>query len=106
MGNRSRPESVDALILGFAVHGLGATRIIADGRMAAKGHEQAAMRLSAEERHARLAELREALYQAEIAEERHIEEHGGERRPDANIAAVLGVPWQVAQEHGFAEARS
>lgn len=101
MGHRERAESVDALLLGFAVRAIGAEAIVQDAREAAASLPQAKLRLTDTERQAQLAELQEALYQAEAAEEQLVESEGHGRRPDASAAAVLGLPFEIAAEAGL-----
>lgn len=101
MGHRERAESVDALLLGFAVRAVGAETIIQDATEAAANLPQAKLRLSDAERQARLAELSRALYQAEAEEELLVESEGRARRPDASTAAVLGLPLEIAAEAGL-----
>lgn len=60
------------------------------------------VRLDPIEKAERLAGLSAALYDAELAEEAIVTATLGEsRRPDANAAAVLGIPADVAARHAF-----
>lgn len=101
MGHRERAESVDSLLLGFAVRAVGAETIITDAQLAAASLPAAKLRLTDGERQARLAELQEALYEAETAEEHLVEAEGRARRPDASTAAVLGLPFEIAEQAGL-----
>lgn len=100
MAHAQRAESVDSLLLGFAVRAVGAESIVADAQQAAASLPQAKLRLTDAERQARLAELQEALFLAETEEERLVEVEGRARRPDANAAAVLGLPFEIAEQAG------
>lgn len=101
MAHAQRAESVDSLLLGFAVRAIGAESIVADAQQAAASLPQAKLRLTDAERQARLAELSRALYQAEAEEELLVESEGRARRPDASTAAVLGLPFEIAAEAGL-----
>lgn len=101
MAHRERAESVDVLLLGFAVRSVGAENIVADAQQAAASLPQAKLRLTDAECQARLAELSQALYQAEVEEEVLVEAEGRARRPDASTAAVLGLPFEIAAEAGL-----
>lgn len=101
MGHRERAESVDSLLLGFAVRSVGVENIVADALQAAASLPAAKLRLTDAERQARLAELQEALFLAEVEEEQLVEVEGRARRPDASAAAVLGLPFEIAEQAGL-----
>jgi hypothetical protein len=101
MAHAQRAESVDSLLLGFAVRAVGAEAIIQDAKEAAAALPQARLRLTDAERQARLAELQEALFLAEVEEEQLVEVEGLTRRPDASTAAVLGLPFEIAEQAGL-----
>lgn len=99
--HRERAESVDSLLLAYAVRSIGIEGIVRDAQAAAEGFQQAALRMTDAEREQRLADLRQELYEAELAEEQLVEVDGLARRPDASVACVLGLPYQIAAEHGL-----
>lgn len=101
MAHSQRAESVDTLLLGFAVRAVGAEAIVQDAREAAASLPQAKLRLTDTERQARLAELSQALYQAETEEEALVEVEGLTRRPDASTAVALGLPFEIAEQAGL-----
>ncbi len=94
------PEKLGMLALGAAV----APRldsVLKEVAAAAKKRDDGRLRLTADEKAARLLELRRELYRLELVEESGVEHTGAARRPDANGAAVLGVPADVAEAHGL-----
>jgi hypothetical protein len=101
MLHRERSESVDSLLLGYCIRAVGIEIVIRDAQEVAAGFPQAALRMPDAERQARLADLQRELYEAEIEEERRVEEQGLARRPDASVACVLGLPLEIAAEAGL-----
>ncbi len=84
---------------GLAISAIGVEEIITQAKEIAAINDSGAMRLSAGEREERLDDLQRHLYELELAEEQRLA--GAPRRPEANPAAVLGVPVDVAADYGF-----
>lgn len=96
-------ESVARLALAFVMRREGEA-LIRDGVQRAEGDDISTgrLRLDPIQKAERLAALHGALYALEVAEEAVVTVTvGAERRPDANAAAVLGIPSEVAAQHGY-----
>lgn len=98
MDYSTKPETPAQIALGAAMLAYGKTRFIDEVRDAAADLADDGLRMTAAERLERLRDLRRRLYQLELAEESMIEETGAPRRIDANPAAVLGLPIDVAED--------
>lgn len=107
-----RTETLDALVMSdFDTHERG--RVALGGALAAYGldrfmdeaTEQAnldhGLRLTRDERDRRLLTLRRKLYLIEQAEEGLCVQENVARRADCNVAAVLGVPLEIAEENNL-----
>ena len=90
-------DELPLLALGAAISAFGMDRFISAG----KGSKDAGLRLTVVQREERLAKLRRERYEAELEEEALVQELGVERRPDADPAAVLGIPLEDALEAGL-----
>lgn len=81
---------------GLAIAAIGVDAIIAAAKEKAQAQDSGALRISVFERGEQLEALERALYLLEIAEEEKL--NGEPRRPNANAAAVLGIPLEIAEE--------
>lgn len=86
---------------GLAISAIGVDAIIADALKKAEAQDSGALRISVYERGEQLEALERACYLLELAEEQKL--NGEQRRPNANAAAVLGIPIELAQEAGLLE---
>lgn len=97
------PEGMSRLALALVMRREGEA-LIRDGVQRAEVDDISTgrMRLDPIEKAERLAGLHGALYALEVAEEAVVSVTiGADRRPDANAAAVLGIPSEVAAQHGY-----
>lgn len=81
---------------GLAISAIGVDAIIAAAKEKAEANDSGALRISVFERGEQLEALERACYLLELAEEEKL--NGEPRRPNANAAAVLGIPLEVAEE--------
>lgn len=96
-------ESVARLALALVMRREGEA-LIRDGVQRAEGDDISTgrLRLDPIQKAVRLAALHGALYTLEVAEEAVVSVTiGADRRPDANAAAVLGIPSEVAAQYGY-----
>jgi phage shock protein A len=95
------PELKLERAIGIAVAAVGEDEFIASALERVARHERGRQRMPAGEKSAALLKLHRRLYQLELDEEALVLASGEERRPDANAAAVLGVPLDVAEENNL-----
>jgi hypothetical protein len=95
------PNQLAGRAFGMALSSIGADSIIQDALAKAKANDTGCMRLATEERDERLVELAKHRYLLELEEEQLLGEN--ERRPQANPAAVLQIPADVAEQAGLLE---
>jgi hypothetical protein len=101
-----RPEQRAGLGLAIAIELAGGPEAILAAALEGAPEEAGTLRMPSAERAARLEELRLRRHGLELEEEALLAESGGDRRPDAGMAAYLGIPVAVAAEAGlFREAR-
>ncbi len=81
---------------GLALDAAGIEAIIAEAQELAAQQDTGALRLDSSAKRERLVDLARRLYELELADEAALA--GEERRPDANGAAVLGIPLNAAEE--------
>lgn len=81
---------------GLAISAIGVDAIIAAAKEKAEANDSGALRISVFERGEQLEALEHTLYCLELLEEEKL--NGEPRRPNANAAAVLGIPLEVAEE--------
>ena len=96
-----RPEAIGQIALGGVVAALGESRIISQARERAAALDGPPLRLPSRERRAKIEDLTEAIYLAEVQEEVLREAAGEARRQDADALAVLGLPYSVCVDHGL-----
>lgn len=94
------PKTWALLGLGAAVAAHGEHRLLTLAHEAAARYPQAEVRMSAAERESRLETLEADLYAMELDEEASLLP-GVDRRHNARIGPVLGIPFDVALEHGL-----
>lgn len=81
---------------GLAISAIGVDNLIAAAKEKAESQDSGALRISVFERGEQLEALEHTLYCLELAEEEKL--NGEPRRPNANAAAVLGIPLEIAEE--------
>ncbi len=81
---------------GLAISAIGVSAIIAAAKEKAEANDSGALRISVFERGEQLEALEHTLYCLELLEEEKL--NGEPRRPNANAAAVLGIPLEIAEE--------
>lgn len=103
-----RAEAFGKIAFGLAIEQAGgpAAVVAAAAAEAAAQEPAGTLRLPRAARAAKLEELRRRRHELELQEAQLLEEFGGERRPDAGMPAILGIPAEVAAEAGlFREGR-
>ena len=93
------PNSLAQRGFGLAVAALGIESVIREAMERAKALDTGCLRMTAEDRAERLAELAHARYVAELDEETALD--GATRRAGINAAAVLHIPADVAEQAGL-----
>lgn len=94
---------VPKFALGMALASIGVDAIIAAAKEKASANDNGALRMSTADRDGQLQALERQLYELQLAEEAALD--GEPRRPGCNAAAVLGVPLEIAEQHGFTKIR-
>lgn len=89
-------ENLAALALGAAVSPR-LDAVLKEIQAEAKKRDDGRLRMTTDEKAARLLELRRHLYLLEQAEEQITSTTGEKRRANCNAAAVLGIPADVAE---------
>lgn len=90
------PSALPIHAYGLAILAIGVDSLVAEAAAFAQTEDNGARRIPAHERRQNLEEMARKLYELELIEESLLGD--AERRPDANAAAVLAIPLEIAIE--------
>ena len=92
-------DEVAIIALGGALAAYGLDRFLDEAE--AMAGEPKGLRLTAAQSEEKAAIIRRELYQLESEEEALVESLDAMRRPGVNVAAVLGIPLEIAEREGL-----